>query len=591
MRDLISQALRYYQVRQYQKAVSLCNRVLIKSPHSADALNILIQSLFASGQYQIALTTLTTFETHHKSSLWFLQHKANIYRRLKDTDREFSVLQTLNTLCPEDSTVLARIVQVSCVIGEYTCAKNAMDKIELMLGEESEITLNAKVTYYKSTRRYDSALEYSEMLMGSPSRSVNTVQKHAALLRLNGESHTSISVLEEVIQKRPSSSLFLSLANAHSDCGHLVQAEELYKKAIILDESNVDAHINLSSTMWELGKSKTFADSFKPHVQNGSLAFLLAYISALNNAKQFEQAYEQLLLHPSLVNETGYTILMLRSLMGLNLFEKAMRYISSFKGKVVPTALLLEFAIVAFENKAYKNAISLLNDVLKAEKDNQLALAYKYSVLREMGAKDGLDKYYQEFTLFRHLSVSEKSTFIGQLVNSLTGMHLSDRHPLNQTLKNGTQTRGHLFSSKQPDIQALKTEVDSAVFKFMQQQGMDIKRFTNARGAPNYIGSWSVKLKNGGFHSNHIHAHGRISGVVYIALPKTIECKEKKEGWLTLGQPFENGNTNIEPDVMIKPYVSQCVLFRSFVWHGTTPFSALDDRITVAFDVGEYGID
>jgi hypothetical protein len=36
---------------------------------------------------------------------------------------------------------------------------------------------------------------------------------------------------------------------------------------------------------------------------------------------------------------------------------------------------------------------------------------------------------------------------------------------------------------------------------------------------------------------------------------------------------------------LIEPRVGRLILFPSYYWHGTTPFSEEADRLTVAFDV------
>jgi uncharacterized protein (TIGR02466 family) len=99
-----------------------------------------------------------------------------------------------------------------------------------------------------------------------------------------------------------------------------------------------------------------------------------------------------------------------------------------------------------------------------------------------------------------------------------------------------------------------------------------------------YSGSWSVRLRSGGRHSNHVHPHGWISSALYVALPERTAGDQEHAGWLTLGEPDEKLGLELGPWREIEPKPGQLVLFPSWMWHGTVPFSE-GERLTVAFDV------
>jgi hypothetical protein len=96
-----------------------------------------------------------------------------------------------------------------------------------------------------------------------------------------------------------------------------------------------------------------------------------------------------------------------------------------------------------------------------------------------------------------------------------------------------------------------------------------------------FTGSWSVRLVDGGFHSNHVHPRGWISSALYLSLPETMRGDE---GWLSLGEPPAELGLELEPKHMIEPKPGQLVLFPSWMFHGTRPFPK-GERLTVAFDV------
>ncbi|HWJ38338.1 MAG TPA: putative 2OG-Fe(II) oxygenase, partial [Sphingomicrobium sp.] len=55
-------------------------------------------------------------------------------------------------------------------------------------------------------------------------------------------------------------------------------------------------------------------------------------------------------------------------------------------------------------------------------------------------------------------------------------------------------------------------------------------------------------------------------------------------GWFTLGEPQEELKIPLEQRRKIQHHAGHLVLFPSWMWHGTVPFSK-GERLTVAFDV------
>jgi uncharacterized protein (TIGR02466 family) len=87
------------------------------------------------------------------------------------------------------------------------------------------------------------------------------------------------------------------------------------------------------------------------------------------------------------------------------------------------------------------------------------------------------------------------------------------------------------------------------------------------------------------FHTPHVHPHGWISSVCYIAVPAAVADTKRREGWLHLGQPEVGSAAHSAPRRMVQPQVGRLVLFPSMFWHGTTPFDDASPRLTIAFDV------
>ena len=166
----------------------------------------------------------------------------------------------------------------------------------------------------------------------------------------------------------------------------------------------------------------------------------------------------------------------------------------------------------------------------------------------------------------------------------LRSLHTGRVHPIGQSLRGGTQTRGHLFERSEPEIAELKQAIEAAVNAYWDRlppadPEHPLLRLRERR--PALKGSWSVRLTGGGFHVSHFHPQGAISSACYFVVP---EAKTPMEGWLELGGPPGGLDVPIEPLVRIEPAPGRMALFPSYLFHGTRPFSE-GERLTVAFDV------
>jgi tetratricopeptide (TPR) repeat protein len=180
--------------------------------------------------------------------------------------------------------------------------------------------------------------------------------------------------------------------------------------------------------------------------------------------------------------------------------------------------------------------------------------------------------------------------FSGALSDELLALHATQHHPTEQSLRNGTQTRGLLFSKRLPGVQQLQQLLRRAVGETIRNLPDDTSHpFLSRKPArPEQIrfsGSWSVRLRASGFHISHIHPMGWMSSACYISLPPEMGNGDGEAGALTFGVPDATLGLDLPPRRIVKPKAGQLVLFPSFMWHGTVPFQSSAHRMTVAFDV------
>ena len=181
--------------------------------------------------------------------------------------------------------------------------------------------------------------------------------------------------------------------------------------------------------------------------------------------------------------------------------------------------------------------------------------------------------------------------YLADLRATLRRMHALRGHPPDQSLRGGSQTMGDLATSADPVIRAF---FDHAIVGPIARhvawlgQGDDPLRRRN-RGRGRVHAAWSVLLQPNGYHVDHVHPDGWLSSACYIDLPDTLgadgDGETQRAGWLRFGAVPLPLTPPLGAELYLRPQPGLLVLFPSYMWHGTVPFSGTQTRLTIAFDV------
>lgn len=176
---------------------------------------------------------------------------------------------------------------------------------------------------------------------------------------------------------------------------------------------------------------------------------------------------------------------------------------------------------------------------------------------------------------------------LAELADHLRTLHRAKSAPLDQSVRGGTQTDGNLLLRAEPAIRDLRTRLLAVTAQHIAQFPPPDPRHPSlpARRTPQRIaGSWSVRLSDAGFHTDHVHPQGWLSSALYLALPKTLGASaDDHAGWLSLGEARDLV-PGLAPYRLVEPKPGRLVLFPSTMWHGTRAFPA-GERLTIAFDI------
>ena len=237
------------------------------------------------------------------------------------------------------------------------------------------------------------------------------------------------------------------------------------------------------------------------------------------------------------------------------------------------------------------DAMPFIESMRAAEPDGQHWIAYEVTALRLMGS----DRYAQIVDLERYVRAYALPTpdgfdciedFNAQFLIALKQWQPYKSHPLDQSLRDGSQTPRDLTRIDDPVIRAYVRALDAPIRQYMTEIGTGDDHPLTARNTGNYriTGSWSVRLHGGGHHVNHVHPEGWISSCYYISVPEETKTDPDKAGWIKFSEPPFETSPPSPPEKWIRPEAGQLVLFPSFLWHGTQPIHDESERVTAPFD-------
>ena len=176
---------------------------------------------------------------------------------------------------------------------------------------------------------------------------------------------------------------------------------------------------------------------------------------------------------------------------------------------------------------------------------------------------------------------------LNRLADYLRERHFGSSPPLDQSVRGGTQTDGNLLLRTDALIADLRARLLKIVEQHVKQLPRSLPDHPSlpARRDPLRIaGSWSVRLTNEGYHTDHVHPHGWFSSALYISIPETDgDLRQEHAGWLSLGEARDLV-PGLAPHQLIEPKPGRLVLFPSIMWHGTRAFPQ-GERLSVAFDI------
>ena len=377
-------------------------------------------------------------------------------------------------------------------------------------------------------------------------------------------------------------------ANILVELSRIEEAETMLQEMVRRDPGNAQAHLSYNRLLHGEKKEKKFLTSFDGAPQTTDLQ--LSKASLLVTAGRDEEAQE---IYARLLAAEPDNIMAANGLAeGLSKLGRHAEAVAGLEKALarLPGNPALEsgIAAAALRGRDPQKAAAMAEKVLAATPHDQLMLALLGSAWRLMDDErhetlNGYDELIQSFDLETPEGFSDMAAFNAELNEFLSTLHKARYRDEIQSLRSGSQTYGRFFSARYPLVEKLRQRMDGAMTRYIAGLKPDAAHpFRGRRGQGfRYEGSWSSRLKESGYHVNHIHGQGWISSAYYVDVPNAAKDTKAQEGWIKFGEPaFDLG---LKPRRTIQPVPGRLVLFPSYMWHGTIPFQG-ETRTSIAFD-------
>lgn len=444
--------------------------------------------------------------------------------------------------------------------------------------------------------RSDDAIEWCRNLLARSSDNAAAEQALATALQAANRHGEAEGIIRRALERGPRNT---SLRHAHARSlialGEYGQAEAALRDCLRGDPQHVEAHNDLARLVWmrtgDPGQATAMLDDALRRF-GGNDALWAARAAVLQGAGDPRAAYaclatrvERPQASPALKVRAGLSALEFDPAIALGLARAALR-----TAPADAAARTLQVAALLGVGDA-RSALPECEALRTASPDDQYLIALQTTAWRMLD-----DVRHARLCDYRNLVVTYPleppppwtglADFLGDVQRSLGRLHDALAHPLLfQSLRHGTETTHDLTASDDPAIRALFKAFDAPIRDYLARigTGSDPLRCRN-HGGYRFNGSWSVRLHAQGFHHSHVHPRGWISSACYVALPRGMSDAADREGVLTFGEPGIITRPALPPLHDVRPAVGMLVLFPSYFWHGTVPFSVDDARLTVAFD-------
>lgn len=261
----------------------------------------------------------------------------------------------------------------------------------------------------------------------------------------------------------------------------------------------------------------------------------------------------------------------------------------AYRGSPGFPGCLEAYASALLMNGRYADAKALCTQAVQRSEDSVQALALSLVAERLLGVvdEDALRSVIKTVPLTVPQGFADPAAFNEALRRDVEAFHCYQRHPVDQSLRGGSQTCRNLAPCPLPTLQAYREQCLNAANEYLHSVDDGFRR-RREPVVPEINKCWGVRLEPGGYHRSHIHPEGLLSAAYYLTIPEA-SADGSDSGAIFFGVPPFAVPDELIPIAQVQPTEGLLVLFPSYLWHGTVPTQSKGlqaaRRETLPFDV------
>lgn len=483
--------------------------------------------------------------------------------------------------------------------GRLEDAGNTYRKCLQAMPDNAQAKLMLGVTLMEAGRPEDAETVLRRALTGtSDAKSQASLHNGLAWAIRRQNRHEEALAAFDIVRQMDPTLPFVEIQRAEilQDLRRYDEALDIFRAALMREPANPQLHRAYNDLLYRLDRKDDFLASYDRAPQSPALMLgKAAFLAQAGRAAEAHDVYRGML-----AQNPGDAMAATGAARMLSLLERHGEAIQVFDAVLAQHGDSLDICNNAAEAALRwgdpAKSLALYQRALRLSPHDQAALAGMSVALRLLRDEReeylcGYDSLVQVFDLEPPEGFSSMADFNAELDAYLDRLHPQTREYISQSLRGGTQTPAQLFGAGHDLVQRLQARISETTARYIASLTEDAGHpFLSRRAAGfRYAGSWSSRLRDCGFHVNHIHPTGWISSCYYVGVPDAVKDETARQGWIKFGEPsFAMGLDNPVRRA-VQPVPGRLVLFPSYMWHGTIPFRDAQARTTIAFDIVPAG--
>lgn len=579
---------------KFPECAAICAAIVARDSGNAVATHLLGLAVKESGDWAQGEQWLRLSVQLDPNRADFHANLANLLRRRGKFRQAERFYRRALALAPTHRAAGRSLALTLQDLGRFDESEAICRELLLADGNDAEAWVLLGMTLSRLERLAEAETAYRRALELDPMNRVAHLNLGALLLRLQRPEAALGALRSAEAHGGDGYELAFNRGRALCELSEVEAAEREFERAVNLKPTSTEAQLQLTRVRYLLGDPKfarALATAANANRTDPGLQLLMGEVLWRCGELQDAEVVLQELLHRKLGGPHVQSTLACVLLEAGRLKEAEAHALEAVAAAPDDGVINENLVTILLSRGQPDDAMRFIQAQRQRRPDSQAWIAFEATAARLLGSElyrrlYDYDRLVRVFDLEPPPGWSSMEELNAALVEALDARHRTRNQPLDQSLRNGTQTAASLLVDAHPAIKAILAAFHGPIAEYRRQLGADPGHPLSARnaGEMHYTGAWSVRLRRLGYHVNHFHPDGWLSSAYYVETPPEAMDVAARSGWIKFGEP-RYAVPGLAAERFVQPRPGRLVLFPSYMWHGTTAIHGDAPRLSIAFDV------